>query len=64
MSGILDRAPGAWVTYDWDNGPYAIALYDNAIDAARAAARQGYGRVGFWAFGVEFRDAINTWEGK
>lgn len=55
---------GDWVVYDYDNGPYAMALYTNAEAAARHAARQGYGRVGFWPFGTELRDAIATWEGR
>lgn len=60
---IGDHA-GDWVVYDYDNGPYAIALYANAEGAARHAARQGYGRVGFWPFGTELREAIATWEGR
>lgn len=63
-AGILDGVPGAWVIYDHDMGPYAIALHDNAVDAARGAAQRGYGKVGFWAFGAEFADAIKGWEGR
>lgn len=55
---------GDWVVYDYDNGPYAMALYTNAGAAAQHAAQQGYGRVGFWPYGTEFRDAISRWEGR
>ncbi|MCF6376941.1 hypothetical protein L2K70_04935 [Nocardioides KLBMP 9356] len=61
---ILDGVPGAWVVYDHDMGPYAIALHHDAVSAARDSAQRGYGKVGFWAFGVEFADAIKVWEGR
>lgn len=57
-------APGAWLVYDHDMGPYAISLHDSAPSAARDAARQGYGRVGFWPFGMELREAVDLWEGR
>ena len=55
---------GAWVVYDHDRGPYAISLHAQASDAAHAAARKGYGRVGWWPFDAEFSDAIKEWEGR
>lgn len=55
---------GAWVIYDYDHGPYAIALHATCEQAAREAARQGYGRVAQWPFGVEFADAIKAWESR
>lgn len=57
-----DGAFGAWLVYDYDHGPYAISLHDSAEGAARKAARQGYGRVGFWPFGLELREAVDQWE--
>lgn len=24
----------------------------------------GFGRIGFWQFGVELRDAVKSWEGR
>jgi hypothetical protein len=54
--------PGAWVIYDYDHGPYAIALYADCEGAARGAAQRGYGKVGFWPFGEEFGDAMTAWE--
>lgn len=53
---------GGWVVYDYDNGPYAISLHVSAEDASKSAARQGYGKVGWWPFGEGFRDAIKEWE--
>jgi hypothetical protein len=53
---------GAWMIYDYDHGPYAISLHDTAEDAARKAARQGYGKVGFWPSGVELSEAVKRWE--
>ena len=55
---------GGWLVYDYDHGPYAISLHGNAELAARKAARQGYGKVGFWPFGMELRDAVDLWEGR
>jgi hypothetical protein len=57
-----DGKAGGWVRYEWDYGPYAIALHESAEEAARASARSGYGKVAFWPFGVEFTDAIKAWE--
>lgn len=54
----------AWVVYDYDSGPYAIALHGTAEDAARDAARRGYGKVGRWVVGADFADAIREWEGR
>ena len=53
---------GAWLVYDYDHGPYAISLHASAEDAARGAARQGYGRVGRWPYGMELREAVSLWE--
>lgn len=53
---------GAWVVYDYDQGPFAIALFERAEEAAKAAATRGYGRVGFWPFGLELAEAVKTWE--
>lgn len=50
------------MVYDHDNGPYAIALWRYVADAARDAAQRGYGRVGWWPFGVDLTDAIRRWE--
>lgn len=55
---------GAWLIYDYDHGPYAIALHSSAESAAREAARQGYGKVGFWPFGAELGDAVKAWESR
>lgn len=57
-------APGSWLVYDYDYGPYAISLHESAEIAARGAARQGYGRVGFWPYGMELREAVDLWEGR
>lgn len=64
MSGVDGTAAleGAWLIYSWDHGPYAIALHASAEEAAREAARQGYGSVGFWPFGMELADAVKAWE--
>lgn len=59
-----ERESAVWVVYDHDHGPYAIALHATAEDAARDAARRGYGRVGRWAIGADFRGAIEEWEGR
>lgn len=59
---IAERGTGAWLIYDWDHGPYAISLHGTSEDAARDAARQGYGKVGWWPFGSDLRDAIKAWE--
>jgi len=53
---------GVWLTYDYDNGPYAISLHSDAIAAAREAAQRGYGKVGFWPFGMDLADAVKRWE--
>jgi hypothetical protein len=53
-----------WVTYDHDHGPYVIASYATAEDAAQAAARMGYGKVARWDVGTDFVDAIKEWEGR
>lgn len=53
---------GAWLVYDYDYGPFAIALFESAEAAAKAAASQGYGRVGFWPYGLELAEAVKTWE--
>jgi hypothetical protein len=55
---------GAWVVYEYDHGPYAIALYATAEDAARHAARAGYGKAAPWPFGLELSDAIKEWESR
>lgn len=55
---------GAWVVYDHDQGPYAIALYATCEEAAKHAARSGYGRVAQWPFGMDLADAVKEWEGR
>lgn len=60
MSRFQDRE-GVWVTYDWDQAPYVIHLYQDVVPASRACASQGYGKVLFWPFGTDLRDAINWW---
>lgn len=57
-------APGAWLVYDYSHGPYAISLHESAPVAARKAARQGYGKVGYWPFDLELSDAVDAWEGR
>lgn len=59
-----DRPTGAWMVYDYDYGPYVISLHASAEEAARAAAKQGYGRVGYWAYGTQLRQAVEEWEGR
>ena len=54
----------AWVIYDHDHGPYAIALYATCEQAAQYAAQMGYGKVARWPFGMEFSEAITRWEGR
>lgn len=58
------RPAHAWVLYDHDRGPYAIALYDDLEQAAREASRRGYGKVARWPFGMELAEAIKEWEGR
>lgn len=59
---IADYDAGAWLVYDWDHGAYAISLHASAPEAARSAARQGYGKVAFWPFGSDLADAVKEWE--
>jgi hypothetical protein len=59
-----EKDAGAWLVYDYDHGPYAISLHVSAEEAARSAARQGYGKVGFWPFGADMADAVKAWEGR
>ena len=54
--------PGVWLIYDYDRGPYAQSIHASAAEAAREAAQQGYGRVGFWPLGMELGDAVKVWE--
>ncbi len=57
-----EDVPGAWLVYCYDDGPYAISLHATAEEASRAAARQGYGTVGWWPFGTEMATAVKDWE--
>lgn len=52
---------GGWVVYSFDNGEYAISLHASAADAARSAARCGYGSVAWWPFGTDLDVAIHEW---
>lgn len=61
---MSESTEGIWMIYDYDGGPYVISLHATAETAARASARQGYGRVGFWPFDLELRDAVARWEGR
>ena len=65
MSDEITEGGGcAWVVYDHDNGPYAISLHALPEEAARAAARAGYGKVARWPFGTDLGEAIQEWEGR
>lgn len=57
-----EREPGAWVVYAHDHGPFAIALFRSAEEAAKDAAGRGYGAVAHWPFGDDFDVAIRKWE--
>jgi hypothetical protein len=48
--------------YDWETGPYIIDIAKDVVPLSRQAARQAYGRVGFWPFDLDFREAVNWWE--
>jgi hypothetical protein len=58
----MPDVPGVWLVYDYDHGPYAISIHEDAPTAARVAARQGYGKVGFWPLDSELREAVDAWE--
>lgn len=60
----FDNKEGIWILYDYDVGSYIISVHPDIVPAARQAARQAYGRVGFWPFGMERDEAINWWEGR
>lgn len=64
ITPTYDDRPGVWLLYDYDSGPYAQAIYASPDQAARAQARQGYGRVGFWPLGLDLREAVDWWEGR
>ena len=55
---------GVWLIYEYDHGPYAVSIHPSAEEAARRAAQNGYGKVGFWPFGTEFAEAVNKWDAK
>lgn len=56
--------PGAWMVYDYDHGPYFIGLEETIQAATRAVTRMGYGKVGFYPFGMELREAVQAWEAR
>lgn len=58
------RKPGVWVVYDHDQGPFAISVHTTAENAVRSQAGGGYGRIGYWPYGVELAAAVNEWEGR
>lgn len=60
----FENKEGVWILYDYDVGSYIISIYPDIVPAARQAARQAYGRVGFWPFGMERDEAITWWEGR
>lgn len=53
---------GLWVVYDHDRGPFLMSTHRTAPEAAKKAAVQGYGKVGFVPFGADFAEAIKEWE--
>jgi hypothetical protein len=61
MATYQDR-DGVWMLYDYDAIPYLIQLYVDVVPAARQAAIQSFGRVGFLPFDMTFQDAVRWWE--
>lgn len=55
-------APGVWVIYEHDHGPYAESVHPSAEAAARHAATSGGGRIGYWPFAMSLSDAVAAWE--
>jgi hypothetical protein len=56
-----DKA-GVWMLYDQDVAPYIIQIGIDVVPLAHQAARQAYGRVGFWPFDMNFQEAVAWWE--
>lgn len=58
----MEGEEGVWVYYGHDNGWYVHSIHATEIEALRALNDNGYDRVGFVPFGMEFNDAIRKWE--
>lgn len=56
------QASGAWLVYDYGHEALAIALFMTPNAAAKYQARLGYGRVGYWPYGMELSEAVKKWE--
>lgn len=63
MTSFADK-PGVWMLYDYEVGPYVMKVGLDVVPLAREAARQAYGRVGFWPFELTLREAVDLWEGR
>lgn len=57
----IEGYEGVWCTYDYDSGPYLIAVFKDVVPAARSCAQNGYGKVGFLRFDMDFTDSITWW---
>ena len=63
MTEVYGRK-GVWFIYDFDVGPYVISVEEYVLMAVKKVAKQSYGRVGFWPFGMSLSDAVAWWEEK
>ena len=57
-----ENREGVWMLYDYDGRPYIMHIAIDVVPLARRAAQAGFGKVGFWPYGMEFHDAVDWWE--
>ena len=59
-----ENREGVWMLYDYDGRPYIMHIAIDVVPLTRRAAQDGFGKVGFWPYGMEFHDAVKWWEAR
>jgi hypothetical protein len=59
-----ENREGVWMLYDYDGRPYIMQIAIDVVPLTRRAAQDGFGKVGFWPYGMEFHDAVKWWEAR